>query len=227
MFMVIDEALARRMLPVVAILMVVFLVAGFVQQLPRDETTTAPTPTQQAPVASSTPAPMLTFVAPNVAPTPAATRELAPYPVYGPAAELRTDVWLNSDTSPRLADLRGRVVLLMFWGFLCPPCMPLLPNVNDWHDTYADQGLTVIGIHTPNVPPERNFERLTEALEEFGIAYPVAQDNDLLTWRSYGQEVWPTIYLIDKRGYLRYQQVGEGGYATTEAAIQALLTESS
>lgn len=223
MFMILDAAATKRF--IVGVL-IAFIVSIFVQAQPEVGSLTPP-PTQQAAVASSTPAPMLTFVAPNIAPTLDATRELAPYPVYGPAAELRSDVWLNSDSSLRLADLRGQVVLLMFWGFLCPPCMPVLTNVNDWHDTYADQGLIVIGIHTPNVPPERSYERLVAALDDLDIAYPVAQDNDLLTWRSYGQEVWPTIYLIDKRGYLRYQQVGEGGYTETEAAILALLAEAS
>lgn len=224
MFMVIDEALARRMLPVIAVLTVVFVLFGFPQWSPRYLSTDSPT--QPPATVMPTPAPMLTFVAPLVAPTDVA-RELAPYPVFGPAAELRTDIWLNTEAPLRLANLRGQVVLLVFWAYLCPPCLPVLPHVNSWHNTYTEQGLTVIGIHTPNVEVERDYDRLVTALERFDIAYPVAQDNDLLTWRSYGQEVWPTVYLIDKRGYLRYQHIGEGGYAEIEAAIQALLAESS
>ncbi|MEP7291871.1 MAG: redoxin domain-containing protein, partial [Chloroflexota bacterium] len=175
-------------------------------------------------VLTPTPAPMMTFVPPLVAPTNVA-RELAPYPVYGPAAELRSDIWLNTDTPLRLADLRGQVVLLMFWAFNCPPCLPVLPYVSGWDEMYGEHGLTVLGIHTPKIDTERDYDSLVEALDVLGVLYPVAQDNEGLTWQSYGQEVWPTIYLIDRRGYLRYQHIGLGGYPATEAAIQALLAE--
>jgi thiol-disulfide isomerase/thioredoxin len=127
----------------------------------------------------------------------------------------------------RLADLRGRVVLLEFWAFGCIPCLPVLANVGGWYDAYRDDGLTVIGIHHPKIDAERSYDGLVAALDRLGIAYPVAQDNEGLTWRAYGQLVWPTLSLIDKRGNLRYQQVGAGGYEAMETAIRALLAEDA
>jgi thiol-disulfide isomerase/thioredoxin len=167
----------------------------------------------------------MTFVAPTTAPTPAETRVLAPYPVYGPAVELRDQVWLNTDTPPRLANLRGQVVLLEFWAFDCIPCVPVLSNVRAWDTIYGDEGLSVIGIHYPKIAEEHSYDALASALVRLNITYPVAQDNDGLTWSAYGQQVWPTLTLIDKRGYIRYQQVGAGGYDAMEAAIQALIAE--
>jgi len=185
------------------------------------------TPTIQPIMVAPSPPAALTFIAPTVAPTPASTRELAPYPVYGPAAEIRDTVWLNTkDNTPlRLANLRGQVVLLEFWAFDCLPCVPTLSNVRAWNSTYGDQGLTVIGIHYPKIAEEHSYDQLAAALVRLKIVYPVAQDNDGGTWSAYGQQVWPTLSLIDKRGYLRYQQVGAGGYDAMEAAIQALLAE--
>ncbi len=92
---------------------------------------------------------------------------------------------------------------------------------------YKDDGLTVIGIHYPEFSYEADYDNLVAALDRLKIEYPVAQDNDGATWHAYGQRYWPTIYLIDKRGYLRYQRIGEGGYEDTEAAIQALLAENT
>lgn len=225
MGMVIDEALARRVLPVFALVTLVFVVLGFPQWGARRVQSPAVPTEQPTSAASATPAPMLTFVAPEVIPTQVA-RDLAPYPVYGPAADFRTVTWLNTDAPLHIADLRGQVVVLVFWAFLCPPCMPVLSNANDWHERYAAEGLTVVGIHTPNVDIERDYDQLTDALERLSITYPVAQDNEELTWRSYGQDIWPTVYLIDKRGYLRYQRIGEGGYDDIETAIVALLAEA-
>ena len=176
-------------------------------------------------VAPTNPPAAMTFVAPTTAPTPAETRVLAPYPVYGPAVEMRDQVWLNTETPPRLANLRGRVVLLEFWAFDCVPCVPVLSNVRAWNTIYGDQGLTVLGIHYPKIAEEHSYDELAAALVRFNITYPVAQDNDGLTWSAYGQQVWPTLTLIDKRGYIRYVQVGAGGYDAMEAAIQALIAE--
>jgi thiol-disulfide isomerase/thioredoxin len=203
---------------------ILILFAGYfvIQWMP--QFSAPPAPLLIPTVAPPTPAPMMTFVSPTLAPTDP-SRELAPYPVYGPAAELRGDTWLNVDAPLRLADLRGKVVLLMFWAFECPPCMPVLENARGWHEDYGSDGLTVIGIHTPNIERERDYDLLVDALVRLDVPYPVAQDNDLLIWQSYGQEIWPSVYLIDRRGYLRYRQVGEGGYTEIEAAIQALLAE--
>ncbi|MEO8396157.1 MAG: redoxin family protein [Chloroflexota bacterium] len=184
------------------------------------------TPTRPAIIVAPTnPPAAMTFVAPTTAPTPAETRVLAPYPVYGPAVEMRDQVWLNTETPPRLANLRGRVVLLEFWAFDCVPCVPVLSNVRAWNTIYGDQGLTVLGIHYPKIAEEHSYDELAAALIRLNITYPVAQDNDGLTWSAYGQQVWPTLTLIDKRGYIRYQQIGAGGYDAMEAAIQALIAE--
>lgn len=168
---------------------------------------------------------VMTFIAPSAVPTSRATPELAPYPIYGPAAEIRNEIWLNTDAPTRLADLRGRVVLLWFFAYDCPPCLPVLADVHGWHDSYSEQGLSVIGIHYPRIQAERDTDNLVEALARLDVPYPVVQDNDGLTWNAYGQRVLPTVYLIDRRGYLRYRFVGAGGTDETETAIQALLEE--
>ncbi|MBC7811476.1 MAG: redoxin domain-containing protein [Burkholderiales bacterium] len=144
---------------------------------------------------------------------------------YGPAPELNNQVWLNTDTPLRLADLRGSVVLLEFWTFDCINCIRTLPYMQQWHETYADQGLTVIGNHFPEFDYEHDMANVRAALPRLGITYAVAQDNNGATWRAYNQRYWPTIYLIDKQGNIRYFHIGEGRYAETEAAIQALLAE--
>jgi thiol-disulfide isomerase/thioredoxin len=180
-----------------------------------------------APTSAATPQAALTFVAPPPRRTTTAPDNLAPYPVYGPGAELRDDVWLNSPAPLRLADLRGRVVLLSFWAFDCLPCLPVLANLRTWYSTYNSHGLTVIGVHYPKIDAERSYDGLVAALTRLNVPYPVAQDNDGLIWHAYGQQVWPTLTLIDKRGYLRYQQVGAGGYDAMETAIRALLAEGA
>ena len=214
----------RRLLALVPLFVAVSLVVGLVRQRLRTVEVTPTRPTLL--VAPTLPPAAMTFVAPTTAPTPAETRVLAPYPVYGPAVELRDEVWLNTDTPPRLADLRGRVVLLEFWAFDCVPCVPVLSNVRAWNTIYGGEGLTVIGIHYPKIAEERDYDALAAALVRLNITYPVAQDNDGRTWSAYGQQVWPTLTLIDKRGYIRYVQVGAGGYDAMEAAIQALIDEA-
>lgn len=148
-----------------------------------------------------------------------------PLPDLGPAPELTTDTWLNTDRPLRLADLRGRVVLVEMWTFGCINCRRLTPYVQAWHDAYAGEGLVVIGNHYPEFEHERDLDRLRAAVTELGVTYPVTQDNDGQTWRAYRNRYWPTIYLVDKRGRLRYQHIGEGAYTETEAAIRALLEE--
>jgi thiol-disulfide isomerase/thioredoxin len=146
-------------------------------------------------------------------------------PRLGQAPELHNPIWLNTDDPLRLADLRGKVVLLEMWTFGCINCQRVVPSLQGWHSRYADQGLVVIGNHYPEFKYEQSLGNLREAVERLGITYPVAQDNDRATWSAYRTRYWPTLYLIDKRGEIRYSHIGEGGYAETEAAIQALLGE--
>ena len=97
--------------------------------------------------------------------------------------------------------------------------------MREWHQTYQSQGLIIIGNHYPEFSYEKDLENLREAVRELDIPYPVAQDNQGITWRAYNSQYWPTLYLIDKQGNLRYVHIGEGNYRTTEAVIQKLLAE--
>ena len=146
-------------------------------------------------------------------------------PDLGAAPELTNTVWLNVGAPLRLANLRGKVVLLDMWTFECINCQHVLPALKDWHAKYANSGLVVIGNHYPEFSQEANLDNLKAAVKSDGILYPVAQDNDGATWQAYKNEYWPTMYLIDKRGHLRYVHIGEGSYDQTEAVIQALLAE--
>ena len=147
-------------------------------------------------------------------------------PDLGPAPEIANTVWLNTPAPLRLADLRGQVVLLNMWTFDCINCQHVLPYVHGWYDAYHAQGLQVIGNHFPEFAYEGDLKNLAQAVKRLNVRYPVAQDNDGQTWRAYHTHYWPTIFLIDKRGRIRYQTIGEGAYPQTEAAIQSLLAES-
>ena len=146
-------------------------------------------------------------------------------PDLGPAPELHDSVWLNSDRALRLQDLRGQVVLLEMWTFGCINCIRTLPYLRTWHETYNGDGLVVIGNHYPEFTFEHDLNNLKDALVRLDVPYPVVQDNFRETWSAYNNRYWPTLYLIDKQGRLRYRHIGEGRYAETEAAIQALLAE--
>jgi alkyl hydroperoxide reductase subunit AhpC len=97
--------------------------------------------------------------------------------------------------------------------------------LREWYDRYQDQGLVIIGVHYPEFSYERDLDNLKEAVHRLEIRYPVAQDNNRETWEAFGTHYWPTLYLIDKFGRIRYTHIGEGAYETTEAAIQSLLAE--
>jgi thiol-disulfide isomerase/thioredoxin len=148
-----------------------------------------------------------------------------PIPELGVAPELHDGVWLNTEQPLKLADLRGQVVLLEMWTFGCINCQRVIPHVREWYETYKDQGLTVIGNHYPEFEYEADLANLEQAIAELNVPYPVLQDNDRETWSAYRNRYWPTTYLIDKQGVIRYVHIGEGHYAETEAAIQALLAE--
>jgi len=144
----------------------------------------------------------------------------------GPAPELTNTIWLNTPQPIHLADLRGKVVLLEMWTFECVNCQHTIPYLNDWYSRYSSQGLEIIGNHYPEFPAEADLHNLENAVRADGIKYPVAQDNNGDTWRAYESEFWPTMYLIDKKGEIRYISIGEGGYDLTEIAIQTLLAEA-
>ncbi len=153
-------------------------------------------------------------------PVPVALKDL------GPAPELDNQVWLNTDQPLRLEGLRGKVVLLDMWTFGCINCRHVIPSLRGWYQSYSDKGLVVIGNHYPEFGYEADLDNLKRALVDLDVPYPVAQDNQGDTWRAYKNQYWPALYLIDKQGHIRYRHIGEGAYAETEAAIQALLSES-
>ena len=132
--------------------------------------------------------------------------------------------WLNSEPLT-LRQLRGKVVLVDFWTYTCINCIRTLPYVKSWHEKYKDQGLVVVGVHTPEYPFERSTDNVKTAIKRFGITYPVAQDNQYATWSAYNNQYWPAVYLVDKQGKVVYQHFGEGAYAATEAKIRTLLAE--
>lgn len=101
----------------------------------------------------------------------------------------------------------------------------MIPSLRGWHEKYTPEGLVVIGNHFPEFNYEKDLEALKQAVERLEIDYPVAQDNEGRTWSAYENRYWPTLYLIDKKGNIRYKHIGEGRYEETEAAIQTLLAE--
>ncbi|MCB2177672.1 MAG: cytochrome c biogenesis protein DipZ [Actinomycetales bacterium] len=141
----------------------------------------------------------------------------------GPARELTgLTGWLNSDPLT-LADLHGKVVLLDFWTYSCINCQRTLPYLTTWHDEYADDGLVVLGVHSPEFAFEKVEANVADNAARLGVTYPIALDNDFRTWRAYDQRYWPAHYLIDRTGEVRQVHYGEGAYAETEALIRDLL----
>ncbi|HLO28549.1 MAG TPA: thioredoxin family protein [Anaerolineales bacterium] len=151
--------------------------------------------------------------------------KLASLPDLGLAPELTNDTWLNVDAPLRLADLRGKVVIVEMWTFGCINCQHVIPSLKEWHGKYKDQGLVIIGNHFPEFSYEKDLNNVKDAVARYGIEYAVAQDNAGATWRAYRNQYWPALYLIDKQGHIRYVHIGEGNYKETEENIKALLAE--
>ncbi len=133
--------------------------------------------------------------------------------------------WFNSEPLSLKTSLKNKVVLIDFWTYTCVNCIRTLPYLNSWHAKYADQGLVIIGVHAPEFEFEKESDNLVKAITDFQISYPVVQDNNFSTWRAYNNSYWPSKYLVDGQGNLRYYHFGEGDYNETESAIQNLLTE--
>ncbi|WP_323613708.1 thioredoxin family protein [Pseudomonas putida] len=132
--------------------------------------------------------------------------------------------WINSpalDTN----GLKGKVVLVDFWTWDCINCRRSLPHVNDWARQYADQGLVVVGVHTPEYDYEHDVSQLKRKVASLGIAYPVAVDNDYRVWNTWGNQFWPAHYFVDRQGQVRHVHFGEGDYDGQEKVIKALLDE--
>ena len=133
-------------------------------------------------------------------------------------------VWLNS-APLSFRQLRGRAVLVDFWDYTCVNCIRTLPYVQAWHERYKDRGLTVIGVHTPEFTFAQYESNVERGIREFGLTYPIVIDSDREIWKAFANRYWPTKYLLDKDGYLRFGHFGEGGYAECEQVIQELLRE--
>lgn len=146
-------------------------------------------------------------------------------PDLGAAPELTGAVeWINSPELS-LQGLRGKVVLIDFWTYDCINCQHSLPYVNAWAKKYGDQGLVVIGVHTPEYPYERIPANVRDAVRKHDIHYPVALDNRYRIWNAFANQYWPAHYFIDAKGRIRHLAIGEGGYGEQEEVIKALLKE--
>jgi thiol-disulfide isomerase/thioredoxin len=134
--------------------------------------------------------------------------------------------WFNSGPLS-MSSLRGKVVLVDFWTYGCINCINTLPHVTQLYAKYRDRGLVVVGVHTPEFPFERSAANVQAALRRHGITYPVAQDNESLTWNAYGNQYWPAQYVVDQNGRIVFHHDGEGQYDQIERTIARLLNVNS
>ena len=134
------------------------------------------------------------------------------------------DAWVNSN-GETIKALKGKVVLVDFWTYSCINCIRTLPYVTAWYDHYKDNGLVVLGIHSPEFQFEKDLGNVQKAVKQYKINYPVGQDNGFATWKAYGNQYWPEEYLINRQGKLVHIHYGEGDYMDTENLIRQLLTE--
>jgi len=150
--------------------------------------------------------------------------EISPSESRLPAFEGATG-WLNSEPlTPE--GLQGRVVAVQFWTYTCVNWLRTLPYVREWVAKYQDQGLSVIGVHTPEFGFERNVENVMAAAREMRVDYPIALDSNYAVWRAFANRFWPALYIADGKGQIRYHHFGEGEYAMSEMVIQQLLSEA-
>src|SRR5262252_1518710 len=154
------------------------------------------------------------------------TAKVEDLPIEGALPALSGAVeWLNSP--PLTTDgLKGKIVLVDFWTYSCINCLRAIPYVRAWAEKYKDQGLVVIGVHTPEFAFEKNVDNVRKAVADLGIRYPVAIDNDYAIWRAFGNQYWPAHYFIDAGGRIRHHHFGEGDYDQAERIIQQLLTDA-
>lgn len=147
--------------------------------------------------------------------------------VSGPVAPeiIPGGIWFNSKPLT-IAELKGKVVIIDFWTYTCINCQRTLPYLKEWWKNYKDKGLVIIGVHSPEFEFEKDKNNLSKAITDFGLTYPIVQDNDFATWRAYENNYWPAKYIIDKDGVIRYTHFGEGAYNEAEKVIQDLLKEA-
>lgn len=140
------------------------------------------------------------------------------------APALAEGTWINSEAL-NLENLRGRVVVLDFWTYNCYNCRNTLPFLKRMDARYRNQGLTIIGVHSPEGDSAKNINRVQGQVRALGLRYPVVTDNNYDSWRAYNIQAWPTIVILDKQGRIRFTHIGEDMYAEQEAAIKRLLAE--
>lgn len=136
--------------------------------------------------------------------------------------DIESKYWFNTGDT---LNLKRKVVLVDFWDYTCVNCIRTLPYLKEWNNRYKDDGLVIIGVHSPEFEFAKKRENVVEALNEFGVGYPVVMDNDFKIWNLFSNQYWPAKYLFDEDGTLRYVHFGEGGYGNFEEAIQKLLKE--
>lgn len=130
--------------------------------------------------------------------------------------------WLNSPPL-RVKDLRGHVVAVQFWTLGCINCQRTFPHVTQLDRDYREQGLVVVGVHTPEFPYERDLGNIRAAIDRYGIEYAVAVDNQFKTWQAYQNRYWPHLFIADQKGQIAFHHIGEGAYDEMEQTVQALL----
>jgi thiol-disulfide isomerase/thioredoxin len=135
--------------------------------------------------------------------------------------------YLNTTPEQLASEMEGKVVLYDIWTYSCINCIRTLPYITAWNDKYSDEGLLIIGIHSPEFEFEKDPENVKLAIAKHGIVYPVVMDNDWETWKAFENRYWPRKYIADHEGYIRYDHIGEGAYQETEKVIQQLIEERS
>ena len=203
----------------------------------------SPTAPPAATTQANTPAPTPESAAAGDQPTPAVNDRPAEQPTVVPpptvpvdsfvsASEIPAiegiDAWLNTEMELQIAELaaEGNVVLVDFWTYTCINCIRTLPYLRDWWAQYEDDGLVILGIHTPEFEFEKDYQNVADAIETHGVGWPVAQDNKMTTWRNFENRYWPAKYLYNVRGEMIYSHFGEGAYAETEERIRNALVEA-
>ena len=151
---------------------------------------------------------------------------LAELPIEGVFPEMEgASTWLNSEPLTPAA-LTGRVVVVQFCTFSCVNWLRTIPYVRAWEAKYRDDGLVLIGVHSPEFPFEHDVERIQAALDAMGVEYPVAVDNDFAVWRAFANQAWPALYFVDAEGRIRHRHFGEEDYEQSERVIQQLLADA-
>ncbi|MBT8172968.1 MAG: redoxin domain-containing protein [Nitrosopumilus sp.] len=133
--------------------------------------------------------------------------------------------YLNTSPEELKEQIKDKVVLYDIWTYSCINCVRTLPYITAWDDKYEEQGLLIIGVHSPEFEFEKDLDNVKMAVDKHGIDYPVVMDNEMETWKAFENRYWPRKYIADHEGYIRYDHIGEGGYQETEKIIQQLLQE--